>query len=100
DGLHQSGLTKLVVAGLVPAIHAFAAKTWMPGTRPGMTIKMTIRKGVDDGQEGSGYGKAPLHQAQRARQCCDRRQRFRLAGGLTVSLRPRIARVRAARPQD
>jgi hypothetical protein len=30
-----------VMAGLVPAIHVFlglsAAKTWMPGTRPGMT---------------------------------------------------------------
>jgi hypothetical protein len=27
-----------VMAVLVPAIHAlFAAKTWMPGTRPGMT---------------------------------------------------------------
>jgi hypothetical protein len=30
-----------VMAGLVPAIHAFAlaaaVKTWMPGTRPGMT---------------------------------------------------------------
>jgi hypothetical protein len=30
-----------VMAGLVPAIHAFgcfiSAKTWMPGTRPGMT---------------------------------------------------------------
>jgi hypothetical protein len=28
------------MAGLVPAIHVFAAasKTWMPGTRPGMTI--------------------------------------------------------------
>jgi hypothetical protein len=29
------------MAGLVPAIHAFfycyEAKTWMPGTRPGMT---------------------------------------------------------------
>jgi hypothetical protein len=29
------------MAGLVPAIHALmlwhAAKTWMPGTRPGMT---------------------------------------------------------------
>jgi hypothetical protein len=26
------------MAGLVPAIHAFwAAKTWMPGTSPGMT---------------------------------------------------------------
>jgi hypothetical protein len=29
------------MAGLVPAIHAFdladAVKTWMPGTRPGMT---------------------------------------------------------------
>jgi hypothetical protein len=27
-----------VMAGLVPAIHVFdAAKTWMPGTGPGMT---------------------------------------------------------------
>jgi hypothetical protein len=29
-----------VMAGLVPAIHVFLAfgeKTWMPGTRPGMT---------------------------------------------------------------
>jgi hypothetical protein len=26
------------MAGLVPAIHVFTiAKTWMPGTRPGMT---------------------------------------------------------------
>jgi hypothetical protein len=32
---------KVVMAGLVPAIHVFsyAAKTWMPGTRPGMTIE-------------------------------------------------------------
>jgi len=30
----------LVMAGLVPAIHVFCdatRKTWMPGTRPGMT---------------------------------------------------------------
>jgi hypothetical protein len=28
------------MAGLVPAIHAFlAAKSWMPGTRPGMTVE-------------------------------------------------------------
>jgi hypothetical protein len=29
------------MAGLVPAIHALfvEAKTWMPGTRPGMTEK-------------------------------------------------------------
>src|SRR4029450_11619847 len=26
-----------VMAGLVPPIHVFAVKTWMPGTRPGMT---------------------------------------------------------------
>jgi hypothetical protein len=29
-----------VMAGLVPAIHVFVSrdgKTWMPGTRPGMT---------------------------------------------------------------
>jgi hypothetical protein len=31
---------KFVMAGLVPAIHVFDAqknKTWMPGTKPGMT---------------------------------------------------------------
>jgi hypothetical protein len=28
-----------VMAGLDPAIHEFAAKTWMPGTSPGMTFK-------------------------------------------------------------
>jgi hypothetical protein len=29
-----------VMAGLVPAIHVFddVHKTWMPGTRPGMTL--------------------------------------------------------------
>ena len=31
-------VTLAVMAGLVPAIHVcLAAKTWMPGTRPGMT---------------------------------------------------------------
>jgi hypothetical protein len=31
------------MAGLVPAIHVFglAPKTWMPGTRPGMTVTAT-----------------------------------------------------------
>jgi hypothetical protein len=29
-----------VMAGLVPAIHdLFSIKTWMPGTRPGMTTE-------------------------------------------------------------
>src|SRR5207253_524891 len=32
-----------VMAGLVPAIHALR-KTWMPGTRPGMTTKQQQRK--------------------------------------------------------
>ncbi len=35
-----------VMAGLVPAIHvlnfAGAIKTWMPGTRPGMTIQRLL----------------------------------------------------------
>jgi len=26
------------MAGLAPAIHEFFSKTWMPGTRPGMTF--------------------------------------------------------------
>src|SRR5690348_16667372 len=32
------------MAGLVPAIHVFVApsKTWMPGTRPGMTEKLRL----------------------------------------------------------
>jgi len=33
---------EFVMAGLVPAIHVFGAgknKTWMPGTRPGMTLR-------------------------------------------------------------
>jgi hypothetical protein len=32
-------LAKIVMAGLVAAIHVFtlAPKTWMPGTSPGMT---------------------------------------------------------------
>jgi len=35
-----------VMAGLVPAIHVFCSqenKTWMPGTRPGMTGPETQR---------------------------------------------------------
>jgi len=36
----------LVMAGLVPAIHAFLywcqQKTWMPGTRPGMTETVSM----------------------------------------------------------
>jgi hypothetical protein len=37
----DGALPKFVMAGLVPAIHVFRLserrKTWMPGTRPGMT---------------------------------------------------------------
>jgi hypothetical protein len=38
-GRYPLWVTRLVMAGLVPAIHVFgmASKTWMPGTRPGMT---------------------------------------------------------------
>src|SRR5580698_10155499 len=34
-----------VMAGLVPAIHVFEprSKTWIPGTRPGMTLKILLR---------------------------------------------------------
>ena len=36
----------LVMAGLVPAIHVFrlwqGGKTWMPGTRPGMTAPFVM----------------------------------------------------------
>jgi len=31
------------MAGLDPAIHVFGSlRTWMPGTRPGMTRKMVV----------------------------------------------------------
>jgi hypothetical protein len=36
----------VVMAGLVPAIHVFLekrSKTWMPGTRPGMTPETVAR---------------------------------------------------------
>jgi len=37
-----------VMAGLVPAIHAFwcceAFKTWMPGIKPGMTVEVDIHR--------------------------------------------------------
>jgi hypothetical protein len=35
-----------VMAGLAPAIHAFysKSKTWMPGTRPGMTEEAPKRR--------------------------------------------------------
>jgi hypothetical protein len=35
-----NGPISIVMAGLVPAIHALLVeeKTWMPGTRPGMTV--------------------------------------------------------------
>jgi hypothetical protein len=43
----------VVMAGLVPAIHVFTLgerrKTWMPGTRPGMTvcgIKLHVSRSV------------------------------------------------------
>jgi hypothetical protein len=34
-----------VMAGLVPAIHDFCVgeKTWMPGTRPGMTVERCVQ---------------------------------------------------------
>jgi hypothetical protein len=32
---------EFVMAGLVPAIHVLTArKTWMPGPRPGMTVRV------------------------------------------------------------
>jgi hypothetical protein len=50
------------MAGLVPAIHAFvrvkSVKTWMPGTRPGMTrneathsIVIPAKAGIHNGED-------------------------------------------------
>jgi hypothetical protein len=39
-------ISNIVMAGLVPAIHVSLAadgKTWMPGTRPGMTENWNSR---------------------------------------------------------
>jgi hypothetical protein len=36
------------MAGLVPAIHVFAGRTWMPGTRPGMTNSKAVKGTVDN----------------------------------------------------
>ena len=63
-----------VMAGLVPAIHVFfcrdSAKTWMPGTRPGMTtfvlatralkprvvfLQRRLQIGVDRGRIAAGF---------------------------------------------
>ncbi len=39
DHIPRASTAPFVMAGLVPAIHALVSwlKTWMPGTRPGMT---------------------------------------------------------------
>src|SRR5436309_751971 len=43
------------MAGLVPAIHVFLpadrSKTWMPGTRPGMTVRESISNGAGTGSK-------------------------------------------------
>ena len=49
--MFRRGLPTLdVMAGLVPAIHVFAAvaavKTWMPGTRPGMMGAMRDARNI------------------------------------------------------
>jgi hypothetical protein len=35
------------MAGLDPAIHELLAKTWMPGTSPGMTILFGLRQMIN-----------------------------------------------------
>jgi hypothetical protein len=43
------------MAGFIPAIHVFAArahhkiKTWMPGTRPGMTVFARLNASAESG---------------------------------------------------
>jgi hypothetical protein len=51
-----------VMAGLVPAIHVFLRyisikKTWMPGTRPGMTCRLSFSR-LGDGGRAAIYEKA------------------------------------------
>jgi hypothetical protein len=44
-----------VMAGLAPAIHVFLAtnkRTWIPATRAGMTKKMEMTKGKEEGAHG------------------------------------------------
>jgi pimeloyl-ACP methyl ester carboxylesterase len=62
------------MAGLVPAIHAFlAAKTWMPGTRPGMTM------------EGQSIQSADTVHDQRGAPIMDKLRRILLKTGAAVT---------------
>jgi len=52
DGQWAEHGLSVVMAGLVPAIHDLLAaikdgKTWMPGTRPGMTTERLARVGLN-----------------------------------------------------
>jgi hypothetical protein len=57
----------VVMAGLVPAIHASrlaGCKTWMPGTRPGMTISGCFTTQIDNRFRTTGQPRAkPGHDA-------------------------------------
>jgi hypothetical protein len=53
----------VVMAGLVPAIHVFRIKTWMPGIKPGMT---------------------PVSAGQRGRNRRERSLRFRAIGSASL----------------
>jgi len=69
------------MAGLVPAIHVFlGAKTWMPGTRPGMTESADSRRTFTTSprnapealmnlppKEGVGNAGCPMHPRSRVR---------------------------------
>jgi hypothetical protein len=49
-------INQTVMAGLVPAIHAFASpreKTWMPGIKPGMTTSdfSSLFPSIDNGDD-------------------------------------------------
>ena len=59
------------MAGLVPAIHVFisniAIKTWMPGTRPGMTIEEAVHT-VFSGQRQRSLIRQTSQRGLRARQ--------------------------------
>src|SRR5450756_673430 len=47
-------------ARLCPAIHVFSSKAWMPGTRPGMTVKFSEQLPHRHGGIRHAVGKAPF----------------------------------------
>jgi putative addiction module component (TIGR02574 family) len=95
-------LAPAVMAGLVPAIHALlskAAKSWMPGPRPGMTGNTCVLNFIAGDQEMNAKVKALSEQARKLTP----EERIELIEDLQRSLQPtdpEIDRLRAEETKD